>query len=42
MAERILSFRDEKGKIRNISELKNVRGIGDKKFQKLKPFIEAQ
>ncbi|MFA6542133.1 MAG: helix-hairpin-helix domain-containing protein [Bacteroidota bacterium] len=42
MADRILLFRQEKGKIRNIGELKDVRGIGDKKFQKLKPFIEAQ
>lgn len=42
MADRILLFRGEKGKIKHISELKNVRGIGEKKFQKLKPFIEAQ
>jgi comEA protein len=42
VAERILLYRDENGKFRTIQNLKNVKGIGDKKFEKLKPFIEAK
>ena len=42
VAERIVLYRDENGKFRGIEKLKNVKGIGDKKFKKLKPLIEAK
>ncbi len=41
-AERILLYREERGKFRTLEELKNVKGIGEKKFEKLKPHIEVQ
>lgn len=41
-AERILLYRNENGKFKGIQNLKDVKGIGDKKFKKLKPFIEAK
>ena len=42
MAERIMLYRDERGTIKNIDELKKVKGIGEKKFEKLKPHIEVK
>lgn len=41
-AERILLYRQENGLFKSIDELKNVKGIGEKKFEKLKPSIEVQ
>ncbi len=42
MAERIILRREEKGKFRSIDELRKVKGIGEKKFEKLKPHIEVK
>ncbi len=42
MAERIMLRRDEKGKFKTINELRKIKGIGEKKFEKLKPHIEVQ
>lgn len=42
MAERIMLYREEKGSIKKIDELKKIKGIGEKKFEKLKPYIEVQ
>jgi comEA protein len=42
MAERILLYREENGKFKDIEELKNVVGIGEKKFEKIKPFVRAE
>jgi competence protein ComEA len=42
MAERIMLYRDEKGKFKTINDLRKIKGIGDKKFEKLKPHIEVQ
>ncbi len=42
MAERIMLHRDEKGKFKTINELRTIKGIGEKKFEKLKPHIEVQ
>ena len=33
MAKRILDYRRQKGSFRNINELKNIKGMGDYKFQ---------
>ena len=41
-AERILLYREEKGSFKSANELKNIKGIGEKKFEKLKPYIEVQ
>lgn len=35
-AEKIISYRSENGKFKSIEDLKNVSGIGDKTFEKMK------
>jgi len=42
MAERIMLYREENKSIKKIDELKKVKGIGEKKFEKLKPYIEIK
>lgn len=39
IAERIVNYREEFGDFKNIEEIKNVSGIGDKTFEKLKNYI---
>ena len=36
IAERIIQYRIKHGKFHNLEELKNIYGISDKKFKKLK------
>ena len=36
-AEAIVKYRQDHGKFKNIEELKNVKGIGDKVVKKLQP-----
>lgn len=38
-AKAIVAYRTEKGSFKDLEELKNVKGIGQKKFEKLKPEI---
>ncbi len=38
-AERIVAFRKQHGGFQRTEELMNVRGIGEKAFAKLKPFL---
>jgi len=38
-AERILAFRREHGPFRRLEEIMNVRGIGEKAFLRLKPYL---
>ncbi|MDP2877442.1 MAG: helix-hairpin-helix domain-containing protein [Holophaga sp.] len=38
-AERIVAFRKQNGAFRRSEELMNVKGIGEKNFAKLKPFL---
>ena len=38
-AKRILEYRQKNGGFKKIEELMNVKGIGEKSFLKLKPFI---
>lgn len=40
-ARAIISYRDENGRFQTIEDLKNVSGIGDKTFEKLKEFISV-
>lgn len=42
MAERILTYRKEIGKFTDVSELKNVTGIGEKKFARMQPFLSVR
>lgn len=39
MAKRIVDYREKNGKFKRIEEIKNVSGIGDKTFAKLKDHI---
>lgn len=39
LASRIVTHREENGKFKSIEELKNVSGIGEKKFESLKEYI---
>jgi len=40
LANRIVEYRNTYGKFKNLESLKNVKGIGDKLFQKILPFIK--
>ncbi len=42
MADRILEFRKKNGIFRRAEDLMNVRGIGEKKFQKLRDYIVVE
>lgn len=39
MAERIVEYRESRGRFKALNELKNVNGIGDKKFDDIKDYI---
>ena len=39
LALKIINYRKENGKFSNIEEIKNVSGIGDSKYEKLKNYI---
>lgn len=39
-AEKILTYRKEHGQFRSIDELLAVKGIGDKKLEKMRPFLK--
>lgn len=41
LAQRILIYRKEIGGFKNINEIKNVKGIGDKTFNKIKIYLEV-
>jgi competence protein ComEA len=38
-AQKIIDYRDSSGRFTSIEDLKNVSGIGDKTFEKLKDYI---
>lgn len=38
-ADLILEYRSERGKFRTLTEIMNVKGIGLKKFEKIKPYL---
>lgn len=42
LAQRIITYRKENGKFKNIEDLKNVSGIGDKKYESLKEYISVK
>lgn len=39
LAKKIITYREANGKFKNIEDLKNVSGIGDKKYEGLKDYI---
>ena len=41
-AQAIHSYREENGSFQSIEDLKNVSGIGEKTFEKLKEFIDVK
>ncbi|MFH1074060.1 MAG: helix-hairpin-helix domain-containing protein [Candidatus Firestonebacteria bacterium] len=41
-AKRIIEYRAQNGRFKTIDELKNVRGVGEKTFGKLKDRIRAE
>ena len=38
-AEKIITYREENGKFKNIEDIKNVSGIGEKKYEAIKSYI---
>ena len=38
-AEKIIRYRTSKGAFKSIDDLKKVNGIGDKKLEKLRPYV---
>ncbi len=42
IAEQILIYRDEHGSFSSVEQLRKIKGIGAKKFQKLRPYVSVQ
>lgn len=42
MAQRIVDYRTQHGKFVSVDALQNVKGIGAKTLEKLKPFVDAK
>jgi comEA protein len=42
IAEEILLYRDERGAFTSINQLKKIKGIGAKKFEKLRLYVEIK
>jgi competence protein ComEA len=40
-AEKIISYRKENGRFKSVEDIKNVSGIGDKTYEKLKDYIRT-
>lgn len=41
-ARRIITYRNQQGSFKDIGELINIKGIGEKRLDKLKPFIKLR
>jgi len=41
LAQRIVDFRDEHGPFSRVEDLMKVKGIGEKSFQKIRPFLKV-
>ena len=39
MAEKIVNYREENGNFNSVEDLKNISGIGEKKFESMKEFV---
>lgn len=40
LAQRIIDYRTENGDFKSIEDLMNVKGIAEKKFEQLKPYVK--
>lgn len=41
IAQRIVEFREKEGPFRKVEDLMKVRGIGEKSFQKIRPYVKV-
>ena len=41
LAGAILAYREEAGPFQRVEDLMNIRGIGEKKFEKLRPYVKV-
>lgn len=41
IAQRIIDYRTENGEFKSIEEIMSVSGIGEKKFEQMKPYIKV-
>lgn len=41
-AQKIIAYRDENGKFKSVEDIKNVSGIGDSKYEKIKDYISVK
>ena len=41
MAQRIMDYRTSKSKFTSVEELLKIKGVGPKKFEKIKPFVKV-
>jgi len=42
IAQKIIEYRDQNGSFKTIEDIKNISGIGDKKFEDMKKYIVTQ
>lgn len=42
IAEEILLYRDERGRFHSVDELRQIKGIGARKLEKLRPYVEIK
>ena len=42
ISSKIVDYRNQNGKFKNIEDIKNVTGIGDSKYEKIKDFIKVK
>ena len=42
MAERIVEYREQKKGFKKIEDIMNVKGIGEKKFEKIKDYVAVE
>ena len=42
LAQKIIDYREKNGKFKTIDDLKNVSGIGDKKFESMKEYVSVK
>jgi len=41
LSKRIVEFRDEHGPFRKVEDIMKVRGIGEKSFEKIRPYLSV-
>ncbi|MGB7055811.1 MAG: helix-hairpin-helix domain-containing protein [bacterium] len=40
LAERIIRYREQRGRFESLDELKRIKGIGDKLYNKISPYVK--